>query len=260
MSMDRAVRVVRSVRTWATVAPTEAWQWALQHPSIDDGDEEFSLTETVLRVVARPAPATAVAWVDRALTDGPTAPPDGLLGELCTALLASEHPAMAQDYLRELSRNPTQSLVEAQPLTSVGLYVTAHQSPEAAINWLAQLPSGSARDSALVAIASEWTQHDAPAALAWALNADPSSDSAQAVIGAWARRDSVTAADWLQAHENTPQIDTLIHGFVFHSSVATDAPDAARAWVSLIQDDNLRRRSLAALAPSPDALSLPSGN
>lgn len=248
MPSGQSAQVVQRLRQWAALSPEAAWRWARQHAGVGNDDDRQSLTAVVLQTVAQQAPSTAIAWVDEQLRAAPppTDAPD-LAAELCAALLGANRASDAQRCLRAWADTPAGANLGASPLTNVGLYVAAHDSPQAAIDWLASFPAGTARDAALAAVAAEWTQHNATSALSWALRADRSGTSAQPVIGAWAQRDTVAAAEWLQEHEATPQADALIRGFIFHSSLAADAPIAATAWASLIQDPHLRRQSLAAL-------------
>jgi hypothetical protein len=64
-------------------------------------------------------------------------------------------------------------------------------------------------------------------------------------FGRWVEREAEPALSWLVAHEAEPEADRLIARWLVVSEAVRSNPGAARPWIELIRDPELRSRTAA---------------
>jgi hypothetical protein len=119
------------------------------------------------------------------------------------------------------------------------------QDPQAAAAWAEQFAGQDYARSAIGEIGDEWAERDPQAAVSW-LETLPAGGAQNAgfaqALGEWEDNDPQAAGDYLMSMERSPQRDAAIAGFA--SGYAWQDPATALAWAQDISDPQMRERSL----------------
>jgi hypothetical protein len=125
----------------------------------------------------------------------------------------------------------------------------AGTDPQSAAAWVAQTPSGEARQEAINAVAIEWANRNFAGTLEWARRLSNETEKQGALVNSAyeaARLAPVEALSVASEIENAQERDNL----VTHATMqwASASPEQAAAWAKQIDDAELRQRVLTGVA------------
>ncbi len=235
------------LRVWAVSAPRESWAWVQQNSAALTPDDEMPLEAAFFSAVATQDPSLVLTFADESLSDSRGT---HIAFAAVNALLEKGRADLARQKIEDWASDPASAAAVGNGAFQAMALHLARDSDAGAAGWVLALPASPERDAAAVAVAAEWANHDPVAALAWAQTLGEDDGRAVAMGRAfrvWADHGTMPAAEWLLDHEALPQGDRLIAEFVGHSEVVDRSPQTALHWVSLIRDDTLRRKGLAAV-------------
>lgn len=108
----------------------------------------------------------------------------------------------------------------------------AEQSPEEAVNWVAQLPAGETRDTAVESIVLKWAERDPDNAAAWVKQMPPGADrdrNTRAFISATVERNPQLAWQWALTISEPNERNNIAK--VVAKVMTERDPGTAREWV-----------------------------
>jgi hypothetical protein len=238
---ERYEQASRLLPDWTMADPRAAWRWALAH----DGEWSVSGNPTLTEIVLEQLAATSPESVLLVLA-AERWPPAAIIDQAVAALLrrhaTTDACALVERWARE-SPPP-----DASAAFERATFAVASESPPRAIEWLASLPASAARDASFGTAADVWATTDPAGALAWArsLSEGEVRDAVlERAFGRWVEREAEPALSWLVAHEAEPEADRLIARWLVVSEAVRSNPGAARPWIELIRDPELRSRTAA---------------
>lgn len=253
------------LQKWTKLDPKSAMAYVQK---IDDNRAKFGGMNTVLQTWARANPQEAVAWAkangasetpaegDRPMGNWAMA---SVLGQLSKTdlgqaieLAQTEPVSMARGRVIETLVNELVSQRGAAAAREAALAITdesmraamvrrlageaANSDPAQAVAWVAKLPAGAAKTSALAETVSQWARKDATAAATYmaTLPAGAETDEPRASFArSVARTDPTGAIAWSNTITD-PKARTQSLGEVVGSWMRSDA-DAAKKWVAASQ-------------------------
>ncbi|MBL9186131.1 MAG: hypothetical protein JNK23_01500 [Opitutaceae bacterium] len=214
----------------------------------DPRERAIQLGGELQRTLARD-PAAAVAFLR-------TMPPGRDFTQALFAVLnfiGATDPAAALTLAGELARRP-----EDQAFYSIFFDRLANENPRAAVDRLALVPAGAARETAIRALATAWNRTDPAAVMDWAQAlADPGERSVavETAIGDLASRDPRLAIEVARRFMRPPALERTIYSALMRL-VSAD-PEAASHLVALLPPGDLQTTAAAHVAHSLAERSVP---
>ncbi|MDP3070712.1 MAG: hypothetical protein Q8N18_10505 [Opitutaceae bacterium] len=167
--------------------------------------------------------------------------------------IGARDPAAALKLAAELARSP-----EEQAFYSLFFDRLAGENPRVAVDQLALVPAGTARENAIRALATAWNRTDPAAVMDWAQSlADPGERSAavETAIGDLAARDPQLAIEIARRFMRPPALERTIYSALMR--LVLSDPEAASALVPLLPPGDLQTTAAAHVARSLAERSVP---
>jgi hypothetical protein len=216
---------------WADADAAAALAWVESLPSGFNAARD-NAKRTALTVYANLEPAAA--WTYAKQTSWDTNTPDDGSNGIRTKTMANisvvwstQDPAAAATHLMSL---PTGSAVNnAIPAVATNWL---RQDPEAASAWIDTLPAGSARDNAVVQLISTEGKNNLPAAYKWAeslKNTSLQTAAVNAVVQEWAKKDPAAVTSVVQAGSSTETRRTELLTLITKNAPTSTTPAPASA-------------------------------
>jgi len=162
---------------------------------------------------------------------------------------ALREPQAAAEWVRLLSGEEGR----ARALESVVVNWAETDAIAAAKFAMENLPSGKGLDRAVVAAVQRWAQSDPSSAAEWIERFEPGALQSAAtdnLVANWFAGDIQGPADWLESLQPGALRDNSIASYA-RQLASIDEPALARAWSSLIANEELRRRAEETVAAFP---------
>jgi hypothetical protein len=171
----------------------------------------------ILKGWALQDPVAAFEWMDKnppAITSATTNPPNGpRFQALADELLAADRPDLLKAALSRTTNDAERSLLAVR----IADYLARYDAP-AAVDWLLELPKGTARTSAAAKLTRTIAEESTELALGLATKLPGNAGRNQAiasVFAQWADTGDASAAEsWLSSQKPAPAIDAALVAFL----------------------------------------------
>ncbi len=237
-SRSREELIRRLAEVWSRTDVAAALAWVGQ---LSDGVDKNDALFTIRSQWAAQDPANASAQISQLPENSSTT---GLIATVAKSWGAADLPKALEwaNTLPETEKTLAMS-------TLAGIWTA--RDPQAAGNFVAQLPPGEAQNEAVKAVVSTWAEQNPAQTAAWVLQFPTGALQDQAIreiVSAWNTADPEGARNWAVQLPDSPARDTALMSLA--ASIAYWTPDRAATIVGLINDPSERESSIETIMRS----------